>query len=96
MRRERLGEGAHVRSGRRVGHADDLRPMRAQQGLEIEIAGIVDQHGVAGPQQEAADQVDRLGADAVSRIWSGAASTPSSANWRASSRRRASGPRVLP
>ncbi len=34
--------------------------MGTQQRTEIEIAGIVDQHGVARPQQEAADQVDRL------------------------------------
>ena len=34
--------------------------MGAQQRLEVEVAGVVDQHRVAGPQQEAADQVDRL------------------------------------
>lgn len=34
--------------------------MGAQEGLEVEVAGIVHQHRVAGAQQEAADQVDGL------------------------------------
>ncbi len=50
----------HVWSGRRVGHADDPGPVRAQQREEIEVAGIVDQHGIARLEQEAAEQVDRL------------------------------------
>ena len=57
---ERLLERVEIGPGRRVGHADDLDLMGAQQGLEIEIAGIVHQHGVAGLEQEAADEVDRL------------------------------------
>jgi hypothetical protein len=36
--------------------------VRQQQGLEVEVAGVVDQHRVAGLEQETADQVDRLGA----------------------------------
>ena len=57
---ERLGKPRHVRSARRIGHADDLDPMGAQQRLEIEVAGIVHQHRVARLQQEAADQIDGL------------------------------------
>ena len=34
--------------------------MGAQQRMEIEVAGVVDQHRVAGLEQEAAQQVDRL------------------------------------
>ena len=45
-----------------MGDADDLDPMRAKQRLEIEVTGIVDQHRIAGMQQVAADQIDRLGA----------------------------------
>ncbi len=60
MRREQFREDGWIRSGRRVGHADDLHAMGAQQGLEIEVAGIVHHDRVAGLQQVAADQVDRL------------------------------------
>ncbi len=52
-----LGEARDVRPGWRIGHADDPRPMGAQHRLEIEIAGIVHQHRVAGRQQEPAKQV---------------------------------------
>ncbi|MET4391045.1 hypothetical protein ABIB73_006832 [Bradyrhizobium sp. F1.4.3] len=38
--------------------------MRPQQRAKIEVAGIVDQHGVAGTEQEAADEVGCLGARA--------------------------------
>jgi hypothetical protein len=36
--------------------------MRPQQGVEIEIAGIIDQHRVARFDQQPAEQVDRLDA----------------------------------
>jgi hypothetical protein len=36
----------------------------AQQRLEVEVARVVDQHGIARPQQQAADQVDCLRARA--------------------------------
>ena len=57
-------ERGDVGSGGRVGHADDLDPMGAQQCLEVEVTGIVDQHGIAGAQQETTQQVERLGAGA--------------------------------
>lgn len=60
MRRERRVEAGDVRPARRVGHADDLRPVRAQQRPEVKVAGVVDQNRVAGIEQEAAEQVDRL------------------------------------
>ena len=60
--RQLEGEGFQVRTARAVGHAHDLDPVGPQHGVEVEIAGIVDQHGVARLQQESADQVDGLGA----------------------------------
>ncbi len=51
-------EGGKIDAAGVERHADDLRPMRPRHALEIEIAGIVDQHRVARLQQEAADQVD--------------------------------------
>ena len=59
---ERLREPLRIGPARREGHAHQLHPVRAQQGLEVEIAGIVHQHRVAGLQQEAAHQFQRLGA----------------------------------
>jgi hypothetical protein len=53
-------EAGDIRSRRRVGHADDFHLMRAQECTEVEVARIVDQHGVAGAKQETADQVDCL------------------------------------
>ncbi len=60
MHCQHLGESRGVGSGWRVRNAHELRPMGAQQGLEVEVAGIVHQHRVAGLQQIAADQVDCL------------------------------------
>ncbi len=60
LRREGRLEGGNVGPRRRVGNADHLGPVRAQQRMEIEIAGIVDQHRVARAKQETADQVDGL------------------------------------
>ena len=57
---ERLGEQVDVGAGRGVGDADDLCAMGAQQGVKIEVTGIVDQHRVPGFDEEAADQIDRL------------------------------------
>ena len=37
---------------------------RSQQRAKIEVAGIVDQHGVAGTEQEAADEIGSLRARA--------------------------------
>ena len=44
----------------RVGHADNASPMGPQKRMEIEIAGVVHQHGVAGLQQKPAEQIQRL------------------------------------
>jgi len=51
-----------VRARGRVGDADDLDLMRAQQGAKVEVAGIVHHHRIAGPQQIAARQIDGMGA----------------------------------
>jgi hypothetical protein len=55
-----FGEPGRVRTVGRIGNADDLGLMSAQQGLKVEITRIVNQNGVAGAQQKPADQVDRL------------------------------------
>ncbi len=57
---QRAAELREVRPDRRVGHADDPGAVGAQQGLEIEVAGIVDQHDIAGLNQQPAQQVHRL------------------------------------
>ena len=54
-------EPVHVRAVGGVGHTDDAGPVRAQQRQEIEVAGVVDQDGVARFDQETAQQVDGLG-----------------------------------
>jgi len=59
---QRRFECGDIRARPHMGDADDLDPMRAKQRLEIEVTGIVDQHRIAGMQQVAADQIDRLGA----------------------------------
>ncbi len=55
-------ECRHIGPRGRVGDADDPDLMRAQQSPKIEVAGVIHQHRVAGLQQQAADQVDGLGA----------------------------------
>ena len=57
---ERLSEELDVRPGRRVGNADDLCAVGAKQGLEIEVARVVDEHRVAGLEQETAQEVHCL------------------------------------
>ncbi|MCY1337975.1 hypothetical protein D9M69_238200 [compost metagenome] len=59
---EDAGQRLDIRPIGCVGHTDYLHAVRAQQGLEVEVAGIVEQHGVARFEEEAADQVDGLGA----------------------------------
>ena len=54
---ERLAEQLDVRAGRRVGHADDPGAVGSQQGLEVEVAGVVDQHRIARLEQQTAQQV---------------------------------------
>ena len=39
-------EAGDIRARWRIGHADNLDLMRAQQRQEVEIAGIVDQHRI--------------------------------------------------
>ena len=89
-------ERRRVRSGGRIGDPDDLDLMRAQKRLKVEVAWIVDQNRIAGPQQEAADQVDRLRPRPVNMTWSGSALMPSSAKRPNRSRRKVSDPRVPP
>ena len=60
MRRQHLSEFFEIRPRGRIGHAHHLSPVGAQQGMEIEIAGIVDHDRIAGFEQEATEKVDRL------------------------------------
>ncbi len=60
MRYERVRERRHVGPVRGIGNADRPGAVRAQQGLKVEITRIVDQHGIARLDQEAADQIDRM------------------------------------
>jgi hypothetical protein len=57
---KRLSESVDIWSDRGIRHTDDLRPMGPQQGVEIEIAGIVHEHRVAGFDQKAGHKIDRL------------------------------------
>ena len=57
---ESLTEQLYIRPRRREGHADDVDAMRTQERMEIEIAGIVDQHGIAGLDEETAEKIDRM------------------------------------
>ena len=56
--------------------------MGAQQGLEIEVAGVVDQHRVAGLDRKRQNRSIACVPESVSRIWSGEASMPCSAKRR--------------
>src|SRR5215211_5820223 len=60
VRDQRALERRGVRPRGGIGNPDDLDLMRSQQGLEIEVAGIVNQYGVAWAQEKATYQVDRL------------------------------------
>jgi len=62
MRGEHPGKGLGIRPIGGIRHADQMRPVCAQQRLKIEIAWVVDQHRVARLQQEPAQKVDGLGA----------------------------------
>ena len=59
-----LGEEARERGDvRAVGshrNGERLRPTGSQERMEVEIAGVVDHYRVAGVEQEAADEVERL------------------------------------
>ncbi|MNI48518.1 hypothetical protein D3C73_1030850 [compost metagenome] len=57
---QRAGKHLQVRPSVRVRYADGLHLMGLQHRVVVEIARVVDQHAVAGLQQEAADQVDRM------------------------------------
>ncbi|MNW12478.1 hypothetical protein D3C71_2101790 [compost metagenome] len=59
---QRLGEAIEIGTNRRIGHADDIDAMRPQQRLEIEVAWIVDDDGIARFEQEPTEKIDRLGA----------------------------------
>ncbi|ASY59069.1 hypothetical protein SS05631_b49770 (plasmid) [Sinorhizobium sp. CCBAU 05631] len=59
---ERRGKALDVRPGRRIGNADDFCLMRPEQRMKVEVARIVDEHGSARLDEEAAEEVDRLGA----------------------------------
>jgi hypothetical protein len=62
VREQGSAECIDVRARRGVGHAYDVHPVRFQQCVKIEIAGVVDQHRVARLQQKTANQVDGVGA----------------------------------
>ena len=54
------GELLDIRAARRIGNADDMGAMGAQESVEIEVAGIVHQNGVAGLKQKPAQEIERL------------------------------------
>jgi hypothetical protein len=56
------GEALEVWAVRPARHRQCDRAVGAQVGVEVEIAGIIHQHRIAGLQQMAQRQVDRLGA----------------------------------
>ena len=60
VRAQGLRKGGNIRAIGSHRHTDDMRAVGMQQGVEIEIARIIDQHGVAGADQQTAQQVDRL------------------------------------
>lgn len=57
---ESMCEQLHIRPRRRIRNADDAGSVGAQQRMEIEIAGVVHQDGIARLKQESAQQIDRL------------------------------------
>ena len=54
------GEVLDVRAMRRLRNTHDVGPVSAQHCQEVEVAGVVHQHGVPGLNQEATHQVDRM------------------------------------
>ena len=58
MRREGLPERLNVRPVGAIGHADHLGPVAQQHGQEIEVARVVHQNGIAGFDEEAANEID--------------------------------------
>ncbi|KAG1318971.1 hypothetical protein G6F63_014967 [Rhizopus arrhizus] len=57
---QRLRKRIKVRPGVGVRHAYGLHLVCLQQRVVVEVAGVIHQHAVAGLEQEAADQVDRV------------------------------------
>ena len=53
-------ELGHVGAVGGHGHGDAPGAIGAQKRVEIEIAGIVDDHGVVWTEQKAADEIERL------------------------------------
>ena len=43
-----------------VRHADGLHLVRLQHCVVVEVARVIDQHAVAGLEQETAEQIDRV------------------------------------
>ena len=60
MRLQGLRERLQVRAAVRVRHADGLHLVRFEQRVVIEVARVIDQHAVAGLEQETAEQIDRV------------------------------------
>ena len=60
MRLQGLRERLQVRAAVRVRHADGLHLVRLEQRVVIEVARVIDQHAVAGLEQETAEQIDRV------------------------------------
>jgi hypothetical protein len=60
MSREHLGEYGRIGACGRKGNTDQFHSMDAQQSLEIEVAGIIDQNRVARLKHIAANKINRL------------------------------------
>ena len=60
MFREHAFELVHIGAVGSHRDGDTLRAIGAQERMEIEIAGIVDDHHVVRAEQKAADKIERL------------------------------------
>ncbi|MNT67752.1 hypothetical protein D3C72_2059180 [compost metagenome] len=61
MRLQCCLEFLDVRTLRRIGQPGHVYPVGLEKGVKIEVTRVIHQHGIAGLQQEAADEVYRLG-----------------------------------
>ncbi|MCY1404338.1 hypothetical protein D9M71_195440 [compost metagenome] len=57
---QQLLEGVEVHAVAIPGDGDDFGPMQCQIGVHVEVAGVIEQYGVAGFDQQAHQQVDGL------------------------------------
>ena len=54
-----LREAFEIGSVISIWYTNRVNALRLQHSLEIEVPGIIDQHGIAGPQKKTANDVNR-------------------------------------